>query len=50
MILHMIAFMVTEFDVDVLTDRLEFDSWRFGLGMQIPTNKLPFRIRRRNHR
>ncbi|KAI1074873.1 cytochrome P450 [Whalleya microplaca] len=41
------ALLASEFDVDCLTDRIELDNWRFGLGAQVPKNPLPFRIKRR---
>ncbi|KAI8960636.1 cytochrome P450 [Daldinia sp. FL1419] len=49
-IIYACAVLVNEFDIEFLTDKLEFDSWRFGLGMQVPKNDIPFRIRKRQER
>ncbi|KAI1439197.1 cytochrome P450 [Xylaria sp. CBS 124048] len=46
-IMFISAILVTEFDVEFLVDELVLDKWRFGLGIAGPTNKIPFRIRRR---
>ncbi|KAI1740237.1 cytochrome P450 [Xylaria scruposa] len=42
--------LVSEFDIEILTDTLDFNSWRFGLGISKPKNSMPFRVRRRNHK
>ncbi|KAI0393195.1 cytochrome P450 [Xylariaceae sp. FL0594] len=41
------ATMASEFDVEFLTDSLQLDKWRYGLGLAAPTNDIQFRIRRR---
>lgn len=46
-ILFICALLVTEFEIEFLTDSLVPDRWRFGLGIVGPKNKLPFRMKRR---
>jgi hypothetical protein len=41
------ALLTRDYDIEMLSDRLEMDSWRFGLGVGSIKHALPFRIRRR---
>ncbi|KAI9706642.1 MAG: hypothetical protein M1836_003651 [Candelina mexicana] len=45
------AAMITMFDIELMTgsNKPEFGPSRFGLGVQVPTTKVPFRIRKRQH-
>ncbi|KAK0710024.1 cytochrome P450 [Lasiosphaeria miniovina] len=46
-ILSTVAILVTKFDMDILTDQVVRDTWRFGLGVARPKGKIPARVRRR---
>jgi hypothetical protein len=39
--------MVTEYEVEFHPHKLEFDNWKFGMGIDKPKHAIPFRIRRR---
>lgn len=43
------AFLLTKFEVELLVNESEIvmDKKRFGLGADVPTSAIPFRIRRR---
>ncbi|KAK0616091.1 cytochrome P450 [Bombardia bombarda] len=41
------ALLVSEFDIEPLTERLELDPWRFGLGVGRPKYPVPVRVRKR---
>ncbi|KAK4171530.1 cholesterol 7-alpha-monooxygenase [Triangularia setosa] len=49
-ILHTTAFMVKNFDVELLTNRLEISNWRYGLGVGRPAHVVPARIKRRTEK
>jgi hypothetical protein len=42
------ALLARDYDIEMLSDRLEMDNWRFGLGVGSIKHALPFRIRRRS--
>lgn len=46
-VIYTCAVLVNEVDIEFFTDDLEFDSWRFGLGMQAPRNHISCRIKSR---
>ncbi|KAH7324460.1 Pfs, NACHT and ankyrin domain protein [Stachybotrys elegans] len=46
-ILFTCAQLSRDYDIEVLSDKLEMSSWRFGLGVGGLTHELPFRIRKR---
>ena len=43
--------MITKFDIELLkgSNQPKFGPSRFGLGVQVPVSKVPFRIRLRQH-
>ncbi|TVY80890.1 Cholesterol 7-alpha-monooxygenase [Lachnellula suecica] len=47
-ILFTCALLAKEYDVEMLTDKIEMSTWRFGLGVGGLKHPLPFRIRKRN--
>lgn len=42
-----LAMMVRRFDLEILTDEIPTGKDRFGIGVELPTCKIPFRIRKR---
>ncbi|KAK8050929.1 hypothetical protein PG993_002314 [Apiospora rasikravindrae] len=47
-VLFTCALLAQQYDIQILSDRLEFGSWRFGLGVGALKHAVPFRIRKRN--
>ncbi|KAK7987375.1 hypothetical protein PG989_007690 [Apiospora arundinis] len=46
-ILFTCALLAQQYDIEVLSDNLEFGPWRFGLGVGALKQAVPFRIRKR---
>lgn len=42
-----LAMMVSQYDIELLTDTIPTGNDRFGIGVELPTRKIPFRIRKR---
>ncbi|OTA55244.1 Pfs, NACHT and ankyrin domain protein [Hypoxylon sp. EC38] len=47
-ILFTCALLARNYDIELLSDKVEMSSWRFGLGVGGLKHALPFRIRKRN--
>ncbi|KAG8425926.1 hypothetical protein J3459_008620 [Metarhizium acridum] len=43
-----LALMVSQYDIELLIDAIPTGKDRFGIAIELPTRKIPFRIRRRN--
>ncbi|KUI58464.1 Cholesterol 7-alpha-monooxygenase [Cytospora mali] len=41
------ALLATDYDIEILSDKVEMSTWRFGLGVEGLKHALPFRIRKR---
>jgi len=39
--------MTKNFDIEILSDSIELESWKFGMGIDKPKKAIPFRIRKR---
>lgn len=48
-ILSTLAFLITDFDIELRVgkDSIVMDESRFGLGADLPSSPIPFRIRRK---
>lgn len=42
------SLLAQKFDIEILSDSIEWSTQRYGIGAQIFKEKLPFRIRRRH--
>lgn len=42
-----LAILTKEFDIELLTERISLGNERFGIGVELPTGPIPFRIRKR---
>ncbi len=46
-ILHTCAYLIENFDIEILTPELEISNWRYGLGVGRPAHDIAARIRKR---
>jgi hypothetical protein len=43
-----LATLSSEYDIESLTDSITYTTERFGMAIELPTEKIPFRIRKRS--